>query len=83
MNEPRYKFRALWSDEDGTWVGACNGFLLVSHIAPTQAECLRGIRALVDDIVPDLLANGEPLPQPVPWDAFDAMQLDAAIGSAG
>lgn len=63
--------------------GVCNGFLLVSHTAPTQADCLRGIRALADDIVTDLHANGEPLPQPVPWDAFDAMHLDAAVGSAG
>lgn len=83
MNEPRYKFRASWSDEDGAWVGVCNGFLLVSHIAPTQAECLRGIRSLVDDIVTDLHTNGEPLPRPVPWDAFDATRLDAAVGSAG
>lgn len=83
MNEPRYQFRASWSDEDGAWVGVCNGFLLVSHIAPTQAECLRGIRSLVDDIVTDLHANGEPLPRPVPWASFDAMQLDAAVGSAG
>ena len=83
MNGPRYKFRALWSDEDGAWVGVCNGFPLVSHIAPTQAECLRGIGALLDDIVTDLLATGEPLSQPVPWDAFDAMQLDVAVGSAG
>lgn len=83
MNEPRYKFRASWSDEGGAWVGVCNGFLLVSHIAPAQAERLRGIRALVGDIVTDLLANGEPLPQPVPWNAFDAMQLNAAVGPAG
>ncbi len=83
MNEPRYKYRASWSDEDGAWVGVCNGFLLVSHIAPTQAECLRGIRALVGDIVTDLHANGEPLPRPFPWDAFDAMQLNTAAGTAG
>lgn len=83
MNEPRYQYRASWSDEDGAWVGVCNGLLLISHIAPTQAECLRGIRALVDDIVTDLRANGEPLPPPVPWDVFDTMQLDAAVGSVG
>lgn len=83
MNEPRYQFRASWSEEDGAWVGVCNGFLLVSHMAPTQAECLRGIRSLVDDIVIDLHANGEPLPRPVPWDSFDDMQLNATVGSAG
>ncbi|WP_419946240.1 hypothetical protein [Candidatus Poriferisodalis sp.] len=83
MNDPRYQYRVSWSDEDGAWIGVCNGFLLVSHIAPTQAECLRGIRALVDVIATDLHATGEPLPRPVPWAAFEAMRLDASVGSAG
>lgn len=81
MNEPRYRYRTSWSDEDHGWIGVCDGFLLVSHIAPTEAESLRGIRALVDDIVADLHRNGEPLPRPLPWDAFDARLVDAAVGS--
>ena len=81
MNEPRYQYRASWSDEDDAWIGVCNGFLLVSHVAPTEADCLRGIRVLVDDIVADLQSNGEPLPRPLPWNAFDARFLDAAVGS--
>lgn len=81
MNDPRYQYRATWSDEDDAWIGVCNGYLLVSHIAPTEAECLRGIGALVDDIVLDLQGNGEALPPPLSWDAFDARHLDTAVGS--
>lgn len=83
MNEPRYHYRASWSHEDDAWVGVCNGFLLLSHIAPTEAACLDGIRALVDDIVADLRSEGAPLPAPLPWDAYDTLQLDTAVGSAG
>ena len=53
----------------------------MSHVAPTKADCLHGIRVLVDDIVADLQSNGEPLPRPLPWDAFDARFLDVAVGS--
>jgi len=81
VNDPRYQYRASWSDEDDAWIGVCNGFLLVSHIAPTEMECLRGIRALVDDIVADLQGNGEALPPPLSWGAFDARHLDKAVGS--
>ena len=81
MNDPRYQYRAFWSDEDDAWIGVFNGFALVSHIAPTKAECLRGIRALVDDLVADLHGSGEVLPPPLSWDAFDARHRDTAVGS--
>ena len=81
MNDPGFQYRVSWSDEDHAWIGVCNEFLLVSHIATTEADCLRGIRELVDDIVADLQRNGEALPQPLPWDAFDAPLLDTAVGT--
>lgn len=82
MSSPRYEYRASWSGEDDAWIGVCNGFLLVSHAAPTEADCLRGIRALVDDIVADLRGNGEPLPRPLSWGAFDSRTSDAVVGSS-
>ena len=27
MDNPRYEYRACWSDNDGAWVGRCDGFL--------------------------------------------------------
>ena len=80
MSEPRYQYRASWSDEDGGWIGVCNGFQMVSHIAANEADCLSGIRGLVDDILADLHSNGETLPQPLPWDDFDSPLVDTAAG---
>lgn len=70
-----YQYRASWSEDDYAWVGACNGFLLVSHLAPTEAEASNGIRSLVADIVSDMRANGESLPLPLPWELYDAARL--------
>ena len=77
MDDPRYEYRASWSEDDEAWVGVCNGFLLVSHLAPTEAEASSGIRSLVSDIVSDMRADGESLPLPLPWQAYDAAQLGA------
>lgn len=78
MDDPGYRYRAHWSDEDDAWVGLCDGFTLVSHLAPTESEALDGIRALVDDIVADMRAAGEVLPRPVPWDSHSDLRLDTA-----
>ena len=75
MDDPGYEYRTSWSEDDEAWVGACNGFLLVSHLAPTEAEAVSGIRSLVADIVSDMRANGEPLPLPILWEAYDAARL--------
>ena len=75
MDDPGYEYRTSWSEDDEAWVGACNGFLLVSHLAPTEAEASSGIRSLVADIVSDMRVNGEPLPLPLSWEAYDAAQL--------
>lgn len=83
MNEPRYEYRAFWSSEDDAWVGLCDGFSLVSHLAPTEIAALDGIRSLVDDIVADLRSGGEPLPTPAPWRHHEAAHLfRASVGSS-
>ncbi len=75
MDDPGYEYRTSWSEDDEAWVGACNGFLLVSHLAPTEAEASSGIRSLVSDIVSDMSTSGEPLPSPLTWQAYDAARL--------
>ena len=83
MDEPCYEYRAFWSTEDDAWVGLCDGFSLVSHLAPTEAEALDGIRSLVTDIVSDLRSDGEPLPRPAPWEQHSAAQFSRArVGSS-
>ena len=75
MDEPCYGYRAFWSTEDDAWVGLCDGFSLVSHLAPTESEALDGIRSLVTDIIADMRSGGEPLPPPVRWELHSATQL--------
>ena len=82
MDEPCYEYRASWSAEDDAWVGLCDGFSLVSHLAPTESAALDGIRSLVTDIVADLRSDGEPLPRPTPWGQHDAARLSGAATGA-
>jgi predicted HicB family RNase H-like nuclease len=61
----RYTYRVTWSEEDNEYVGLCVEFPGLSWLSPTPEESLRGIRKLVADVVVDLEANNEPIPEPM------------------
>lgn len=65
MNIDHYTYRLTWSAEDREHVGLCAEFPSLSWLAPTQAEALSGIRQVVAEVVADLQANGEIVPQPL------------------
>ena len=68
MVEHEYRYWTEWSDEDGEWVGLCDGFPLVSWLEPDREAAEAGIQNVVSEIVDDLRARGEPLPRPgVKW----------------
>ena len=71
VRDPGYEYRAFWSAEDEAWVGQCDGFMLLSHLAQTRDEAIRGIRSLVADIVANMRADGEPLPEATHWQGMD------------
>ena len=58
-----YTYRVAWSAEDGEFVAQVAEFPSLSWLAPTQAEALSGIVALVADVVDDLLNSGEHVPE--------------------
>ena len=60
-----FTYRVSWSEEDGEHVGTCLEFPSLSHLADDPEAALRGVRELVTDIVADLRANNEPIPQPL------------------
>ena len=60
-----YTYRVTWSAEDGEFVGTCLKFPSLSWLAMTQDGALHGIRDLVRDVVQDLHAGGEPIPEPL------------------
>jgi predicted HicB family RNase H-like nuclease len=55
----------IWSEEDGQHVGLCAEFPSLSWLASTPEKALRGIRKIVADVVKDMKANGESVPEPL------------------
>ena len=65
MNIEHYTYRVTWSREDGEHLGLCTEFPSLSWLASTQEEALAGIRQVVTEVVGDMQANGEPIPEPL------------------
>lgn len=60
-----YTYRVIWSEEDGEHVALCAEFPSLSYLAKKPAAALDGLIAVVKDIVADMIANGEPIPEPL------------------
>jgi predicted HicB family RNase H-like nuclease len=60
-----HTYRVTWSKEDGQSVGLCVEFPSLSWLASTPEKALRGIRKMVADVVKDMKAAGEPIPEPL------------------
>lgn len=61
----RYTYRVTWSEEDKEYVGLCAEFPSLSWLARTQESALKGIRALVQQVLADLRRNKEAVPEPI------------------
>ncbi len=64
VKNDHYTYRVTWSEEDQAYVGLCTEFPSLSWLGGSQEKALRGIRQLVADVVTDMKANGETLPEP-------------------
>jgi len=60
-----YTYRVTWSAEDGEFVATCLEFPSLSWLATTQDGALHGLRDVVRDVVQDLHASGDPIPEPL------------------
>jgi predicted HicB family RNase H-like nuclease len=60
-----YTYRVTWSPEDDEHVGLCSEFPSLSWLAATPEKALAGIRKVVAEVVADMQANGEPIPEPL------------------
>jgi predicted RNase H-like HicB family nuclease len=60
-----YTYVLAFSAEDNQYVGTVVEFPSLSWLANSQVEALAGIAALVKDVVAGLVANGEPVPEPL------------------
>jgi predicted HicB family RNase H-like nuclease len=61
----RYTYRVTWSEEDNEHVGLCAEFPSLSWLEAEPEAALQGIRQLVANVVADLQANNEAVPEPL------------------
>ena len=62
MNTNHYTYRVTWSPEDNEHVGLCTEFPSLSWLAKTPEAALAGVRRVVKDVVADMQANAESIP---------------------
>ena len=70
LKNDRYTYYVTWSEEDSEYVGLCAEFPSLSWLASNPEAALRGIRRVVAEVVEDLSANGEPVPEPLAYRAL-------------
>jgi predicted HicB family RNase H-like nuclease len=58
-----YTYRVTWSEEDQEHVGLCAEFPSLSWLASSPEAALRGIRKVVAEVVEEMQANREPVPE--------------------
>jgi predicted HicB family RNase H-like nuclease len=60
-----YRYAVQWSPEDNEFVATVVEFPSLSWLDPDQVEALRGVEALVEQVVADMAAEGELVPEPL------------------
>jgi len=60
-----YTYRVIWSADDGEHVGLCSEFPSLSWLDPEPAQALVGIMDVVDKVIAEMLASGDPVPVPL------------------
>lgn len=61
----RYTYRVSWSDDDGEYVGICIEFPSLSWLDSSHEKAFKGIRKVVAEVIADMEANNEKLPDPI------------------
>ena len=61
----RYTYRVIWSEDDNQLVGLCAEFPSLSYLASTPEKAIQGILKVVADVVKDMKANDESVPEPI------------------
>ncbi len=61
----QYTYRVTWSEEDNQCVGLCAEFPSLSWLDVTPEKALRGIRKVVAEVIADMRAHAESVPEPI------------------
>jgi len=62
MTQVHFTYRVTWSPEDGEHVGLCAEFPSLSWLDATPEGALAGIRKMVAEVVHDMQASSEKVP---------------------
>ena len=65
IDNDKYTYRVTWSEDDSEYVGLCIEFPSLSWLAASPETALHGIRRVITDVVADLKASGESVPEPL------------------
>lgn len=65
LKNDHYTYRVTWSEDDHEYVGLCAEFPSLSWLSSTPESALKGIRSVVAQVVKDMKANGEEVPEPI------------------
>ena len=65
LKRDKYTYRVTWTEDDQEYVGLCAEFPSLSWLAATPEAALKGIREVVAEVVQDMQANGERIPEPI------------------
>lgn len=65
INYEHYTYKITWSEQDQEFVGLCVEFPSLSYLDENRSAALEGIFNLVKDVVEDMTANGEIIPEPL------------------
>jgi predicted HicB family RNase H-like nuclease len=65
VNCDHYSYRVIWSPEDQEFAGLCTEFPSLSYLDADRHAAFEGIISLVKDVVADMEANGEQVPEPI------------------
>ena len=60
-----YTYRVTWSVEDEEFVATCLEFPSLSWLASSQIDSLTGLEALIAEVIQDMTAEGETIPEPL------------------
>ncbi|MBW4055179.1 MAG: type II toxin-antitoxin system HicB family antitoxin [Proteobacteria bacterium] len=61
----KFTYRITWSEDDAEYVGLCAEFPSLSWLAKSPEAALKGVCKLVNEVVVDMLNNGETIPEPL------------------
>lgn len=65
INHQYYTYRVIWSQDDQEHIGLCAEFTSLSYLDNTPDKALKGIIALVQDVITDMQQNNENIPIPL------------------